>query len=160
PQPVKQTNPQDDGGVCCAGDDEPCLLLRYTGLMPAYFTTLPHFSASSATNLAKSSAAMNIGSMPRPTRRAFMFSSESTVSISRSSFATTAAGVPLGAPRPYQLLASKPGTDSPIAGTSGSACARVAVVTPSTRKLPSRICVIDERIVTKVACTSPLSRSG
>jgi hypothetical protein len=47
-----------------------------------------------------------------------------------------ATGVALGAPTPYQALASYPGTNSPAVGISGIAWQRVAEVTANARNLP------------------------
>ncbi len=59
-------------------------------------------------------------------------------------------GVSLGAATPHQLPASKPGTKSPIEGTSGSAGDRVAVVTAKARSLPSRMYSIDRGMASNI----------
>ena len=51
-------------------------------------------------------------------------------------------------------------TDSPMAGISGSASTRAAVVTPRARNLPVRMYSIAEPRPVNVTCTCPASRSG
>src|SRR5262249_31677621 len=94
--------------------------LGYCGAMLAIRTTLPHFSDSAAMKAANSWALSGIGTVPRSASRASIVGSASTAPISRSRRAMTAAGVPLGAPTPAQVLASYPGNASAIVGTSGS----------------------------------------
>src|SRR5215467_11408546 len=72
----------------------------------------------------------------------------------------TLAGVFLGATIPYHPFASYPVTNSPIAGTSGSASWRVVLVTPNARKLPALMYPIAAGIGLNKTCTWPLSRSG
>jgi len=64
-------------------------------------------------------------------------------------------GVPLGAPTPRKLLASKPGTNSPTVGVSGSASKRIAVVTASGRSVPALMYPIDAVIVPNITCICP-----
>src|SRR5215813_4948724 len=115
---------------------EPCgsaLLVRpaakhvegHSALMPANLTTLPHFSVSSATNFLNSAVVIDIGSTPNSASRVFNLGSVTPALISLLSFSIISAGVLRGAPTPYQLLASKPGTKSPTVGMSGSAFERV-----------------------------------
>ena len=73
--------------------------------------------------------------------------------ISPFSLSMTAAGVFFGLPKPNWPLASKPGTESPTVGMSGSAPYRVAVVTASGRSLPALICSIDEDMLSNITCT-------
>src|SRR6516225_6226069 len=77
-----------------------------SALMPANFTTLPHFSVSSAMSLPKSAGEPASTVPPRSVSRALSLGSARPALISLLSFATISAGVFLGAPRPYQLLAS------------------------------------------------------
>ena len=49
----------------------------HSGLIPASFTTLAHFSVSSAINLAKSARDIAISAPPRSARRALIFGSAS-----------------------------------------------------------------------------------
>src|SRR6516165_4262004 len=93
----------------------------YCRAMLAIRTTLPHFSDSAAMKAANSWALSGIGTVPRSASRASIVGYASTAPISRSRRAMTAAGVPLGAPTPAQVLASYPGNASAIVGTSGSA---------------------------------------
>src|SRR5215475_4043789 len=92
--------------------------LGYCGAMLAIRTTLPHFSDSAAMKAANSWALSGIGTVPRSASRASIVGSASTAPIARSRRAMTAAGVPLGAPKPAQVLASYPGNASAIVGTS------------------------------------------
>src|SRR5262245_50850685 len=78
----------------------------YSGLMPANFTTLPHFVVSSAMNFAKSAGEPTNGAAPRSARRPFTFGSARPALISWFSLSTILAGVFLGAPTPNQVVAS------------------------------------------------------
>src|SRR5215475_5391020 len=62
-----------------------------------------------------------------------MLGSASAAHMTALSFAMMSTGAFFGANMPVQPLASNPGTNSPTAGTSGSAGARVAVVTAKPR---------------------------
>src|SRR5262245_6039072 len=105
--------------------------------------TLPHFAVSCAMNVSNSAGDIGIGMLPTSASRALICSSASAALISLLSMATISAGVFLGAPMPCHVLASKPGTDSAMVGTSGNACERLAVVTASARTLPPRTVSID-----------------
>ena len=98
---------------------------------------MAHFVVSSAMYFSNSGGDIGFGTLPSSARRALMVGSASAALLSLLSKATISAGVPLGAPMPCQVLASKPGTDSPMVGTSGSASDRFAVVTASARILPA-----------------------
>src|SRR4029079_5550520 len=78
----------------------------HSALMPAARTTLAHFSASSTMSFPK--LAGEPGSMmpPKSASRAFILGSESPALIALLSLSTISPGVFLGAPTPYQLLAS------------------------------------------------------
>src|SRR5436190_8915170 len=111
--------------------------LDQSGLAPANFTTLPHFSVSSATSLPKSAAEPASTMPPSSVSRALILGSANAALILALSLSTISGGVPLGAATPYQALASKPGTKSPTVGTSGSAGERAAVATAKARTLPA-----------------------
>src|SRR5262249_33088525 len=98
----------------------------HSDLMPANLITLAHFSVSSAISFPKSAGDPGSATPPRSARRAFILGSSRAALTSLLSLSTISAGVALGAPRPDQLLASYPGTNSPTVGTSGSASERVA----------------------------------
>src|SRR5262245_27174438 len=78
----------------------------HSALMPANFTTLPHFSVSSAMSLPKSAGEPGSAAAPNPASRAFIWESARPALISLLSFSTISAGVFLGAPRPSQRLVS------------------------------------------------------
>src|SRR5215472_18420668 len=110
-----------------------------SGLMLATRITLPHFFVSSAMSLAKSAGEPASAATPRLANRACNLGSAMVALTSLFSRSMTSAGVPFGAPMPYQ-----PGKISLTAGTSGSACERVVVVTAKARSLASLIYPIDE----------------
>src|SRR5712671_7434651 len=97
--------------------------------------TLAHFSVSSTIYFSNSAGDIGVGKLPRSARRALMVGSARAAFISLLSLSTISAGVFLGAPMPCHVLASKPGTDSPTVGTSGSVSERRAVVTANARTL-------------------------
>ena len=68
--------------------------------------TLPHFSVSSAMSLAKSAGVIGIGTPPTSASRALILGSARPALNSLLSLLTISAGVPFGAPTPYQVLAS------------------------------------------------------
>src|SRR6516164_6310911 len=114
-----------------------------SALMPVNFTTLPHFSVSSAISFAKSAGEPGRVVAPNSASRAFILGSARPALISLLSLSTISVGVFLGAPTPNQGLASYPGTKSPTVGISGNASARVAAVTANGRSLPALMCSID-----------------
>src|SRR5262249_23270904 len=128
----------------------------HSDLMPANLITLTHFSVSSAISFPKSAGDPGSATPPRSARRAFILGSSRAALTSLLSLSTISAGVALGAPRPDQLLASYPGTNSPTVGTSGSASERVAVATARARSLPALMYSIDEGMVANMTCTCPL----
>ena len=77
-----------------------------SGLAPENLITLPHLSVSSATNLPKSAGKPPIIEAPSSENRAFVLGSARIELISLLSLSIISAGVPLGAPIPYQALAS------------------------------------------------------
>src|SRR5262245_16686162 len=79
---------------------------RHSALMLAARITLPHFSVSSAMSLPNSTAEPDNAVPPTSPRRALNLGSASAALISLLSLPMTSAGVPLGTPTPYQLLAS------------------------------------------------------
>src|SRR4029453_698374 len=96
----------------------------HPGLMFAAWITLPHFSVSSAMSLPKSAGEPLRPGPPPSASRAFFFGAERAALISLWSLSTISAGVFAGAPRPYHVLASKPGTKSPTGGRPGNASER------------------------------------
>src|SRR5258708_3291389 len=81
-------------------------LVGQSGLAPVNLTTLPHFSVSSAMSLPKSAGEPANGVVPRSPSRAFNSGSARPALISLLSLSITSTGVFLGAPMPYQALAS------------------------------------------------------
>src|SRR5438067_9308131 len=77
-----------------------------SGLAPENFTTLAHFSTSSARNLPKSAGDPASSDAPKSASRAFDLESARTALISLLSLSTMSAGVFLGAPTPAQALVS------------------------------------------------------
>src|SRR5262249_27418004 len=132
---------------------------RYSGFAPDNFTTLPHFSVSSAMSLPKSAGEPGSTVPPKSANRAFNLGSASPVLISVLSFPMISGGVFLGAQRPTHWLASKPLTKSPTVGISGSASDRVAVVTAKARSLLALMYSIDAAMSVNVTWICPPSRS-
>src|SRR5262249_7880587 len=83
-----------------------CSRADHSGLMPANLITLAHFSVSFAMNFPKSAGVIGIGTPPRSMRRCLILGSARPALNSLLSVSTISAGVPLGAPTPYQVLAS------------------------------------------------------
>src|SRR5215472_14049041 len=79
---------------------------NHSGLMPANLIILPHLSASSDMNFPKAADVIGIGSAPKANSRAFIVGSARIALISLLSLSMIAAGVSLGAPSPYQPIAS------------------------------------------------------
>src|SRR5262249_28642822 len=77
-----------------------------SALTPANFTTLPHFSVSSTLSLPKSLGEPVSAVPSRSASRAFILGSATPASISLLSLSMISTGVFLGAPTPYQPLAS------------------------------------------------------
>src|SRR5215475_4013778 len=77
-----------------------------SALMPRNFTTLPHFSVSSAISLPNSAGDPGSATPPRSARRASILGSARPALISVLSLSTISAGVAFGAPTPNQKLAS------------------------------------------------------
>src|SRR5262249_32073789 len=75
-------------------------------LAPENSTTLLHFSTSLATNLLKSAGEPGSGVPPSSAIRAFVLGSAKAALSSLLSLSTISTGVSLGAPTPYQALAS------------------------------------------------------
>src|SRR6267154_1503720 len=105
--------------------------------MPEDLTTLPHFSVSSAMKRPNSAGDLERTVAPKSASRAFILGSTRPRLISLLSLSTISDGVLLGAPMPYQMLASYPGTKSPTVGISGKASDRIEVVTANGRSLPA-----------------------
>src|SRR5262245_19323607 len=111
-------------------------------------------------NFPKAADVIGLGSAPKANSRALIIESARTALISLLSLSMIAAGVSLGAPSPYQPIASYPGTNSPTVGMFGRASERVAPVTARARRVPAWIYPVDEGIGANATCTCPLSRSG
>src|SRR6267154_5423186 len=124
-----------------------------SALMLAARITFPHFCVSSAISLPKSAAEPDSTMPPRSASRAFILGSARAALISLLSLAMISKGVFLGAPTPYHVLASYPGSTSATVGKSGSASERVAVVTASARNLPDLTYSIADGIGSNVTCT-------
>ena len=77
-----------------------------SGFAPENFTTLPHFSVSSAMSFPKSAGETASAMPPRSASRALILGSARAALISLLSLSTISAGVFFGAPTPYQALAS------------------------------------------------------
>src|SRR3954454_15602114 len=105
------------------------LELPHSGFAPENFTTLPHFSVSSAISLPKSADEPASTVPPKSAIRDFMLGSPRAALISLFSVSTISADVFLGAPRPCTALVSYPETKSFTVGTSGSNSERLALVT-------------------------------
>ena len=78
----------------------------HSALMLAARITLPHFSVSSAISLAKSADEPGSTVAPRSASRALILGSARAALISLLSLSTIPVGVFLGAPTPYQEVAS------------------------------------------------------
>src|SRR5262249_14611894 len=78
----------------------------HCGLMPAKLITLPHFSVSSTISLPNWAGDPGSGVPPRSARRALILGSASAALTSLLSLSTISDGVFLGAPIPYNELAS------------------------------------------------------
>jgi hypothetical protein len=85
----------------------------YSGLIWANLITLPHFSVSSAMSLPKSPGEPASTVQSKLASRAFIFGSARAALISLLSVSTISAGVFLGAPMPYHVLASYPARNRP-----------------------------------------------
>src|SRR5262245_17411405 len=81
-------------------------LPRQSGLMLAARITLAHFSVSSAISFPNSAGDPGSATPPRSARRAFILGSSRAALTSLLSVSMILAGVFLGAPIPYQKLAS------------------------------------------------------
>src|SRR5215470_7257575 len=126
--------------------------LHHSAFTPENLTTLAHFSVSSAMSLPNSAGESASPTSPRSASRALILGSASAALISLLSLSMISSGVSRGAPTPYHVLASNPGTKSPTGGTSGNASERIAVVTASARSLPALTCSIEDGIGSNVTC--------
>src|SRR5262249_41712656 len=77
-----------------------------SGFAPENFTTFAHFSVSSAMNLPNSAGVIGIGTPPRPASRALIVGSARPALIASLSLSIICDVGFLGAPTPYQALAS------------------------------------------------------
>src|SRR5262245_38330128 len=87
-------------GICAASASD------HYGLMLAAKITLPHFMVSSAISLAKSAGEPGSTVAPRLASRAWKLASARLALTCVFNLLMVSAGVFLGAPMPYQLLAS------------------------------------------------------
>jgi hypothetical protein len=78
----------------------------YSGLMLAARITLPHFSVSPARSFPNSAGERESTMPPKSASYAFILGLASAALISLLSLSTISVGVFLGAPTPYQPLAS------------------------------------------------------
>ena len=76
----------------------------YSAVIFANLITLAHFSVSSIIRLPNSAGVIDSGSTPKLIRRAFVANTMALISL--LSFSMIAEGVPLGAPMPFQPVAS------------------------------------------------------
>src|SRR5262245_55590084 len=106
-------------------------------LMPAARITLAHLSAYSTTYLPNSSGEFADTVSPSSAIRCLSAGAARLALTSLLSFSMISLGVFRGTPRPVKVVTSKPGTNSPTVGTSGSNGARVVAVTASARNLPA-----------------------
>src|SRR5262249_3945373 len=81
-------------------------VLAQTGVMPANFTTLPHFSVSSARSLPKSAGEPGSVEAPSSANRAYDLGSARTAFTALLTLSMASPGVRFGAPKPYHALAS------------------------------------------------------
>src|SRR6266851_9774378 len=103
----------------------------YSTLTPDNLMIFSHFSVSDRTNVPNSPGLTVMGVAPSSASCALIFGEASPALISRLGLPTMSADVPCGAPTPYQMMASYPGTVSAMVGRLDSVSDRVAVVTPS-----------------------------
>src|ERR1700716_1255087 len=103
----------------------------------ASFTTAPHLTRSDRAKRANSSGDMGKGSPPTFCRAVTSSGCRKIRFTSAASSSTIGRGVPAGANRPCQPMASKPGTVSPIVGRAGAVATRRGVVTASGRTSPA-----------------------
>src|SRR6266550_763467 len=79
---------------------------HHSGFAPENFTTLAHFSVSSATSLTNKLGDPPIATPPSSARRVLIVGSLTTALISILSFSMLSVGAPLGRLKPNQALAS------------------------------------------------------
>src|SRR6516225_10767862 len=133
--------------------------LQFT-LAPENLTTFAHFAVSSAMKVLNCADGIGSVSPPRSFNRDLISGSASPATILVLSLSMIVAGVPLGAPIPFQADASNPGIVSAIDGTSGSTSVRLATVTANGRTLPARMKPIAVETVIMKAWTCPENKSG
>src|SRR5262245_51192285 len=120
---------------CRRTDIMECAASHQSGFAPENFTTLAHFSVSSAISFPKSTGEPRTTTPPKSEMRVLNLASARPALTSRFRLSMIFAGVAFGAPRPNQSLASYPGTNSPTAGVFGSDSDGAAVVTANARRL-------------------------
>lgn len=103
---------------------------RYSTVIFASRTTLPHLATSRLTRSRNSSGLERPGSAPSLNQSSFISGSSKAFATAPCSFATTGRGVPAGTHSPYQEVISNPASPDSIAvGISGNEGERFADVT-------------------------------
>src|ERR1700730_7151395 len=100
--PIQRRGTQDKGPTIARA----CPRLVYSGLMLAARIIWLHLSVSFASSSPSSFGVNGRGTLPRSAIRALIFGSARPALISQLSVSTISSGVPLGAPTPFQVLAS------------------------------------------------------
>ena len=138
-----------------------CSKLCQTGLMPANFTTLPHFSVSSAISFPKSEGVHRHRHAAQFGKPCFHFGiGDARVDLFIEPIDDVGGCVLRQHRRQTTSSPHSLGTKSPTVGISGSASDRVAVVTASARSLPALMCSSEVVMLPNITCTCPPSRSG
>src|SRR5712671_2388781 len=132
----------------------------HSGLMLAARITLAHFSVSAAISLPKSAGEPGKTSAPSSENCALSLASARPALVSLLRLSIIAESVFLGATTPYHVLASYPGTCSPMVGRSGSASKRCAEVRAKARNVPARTYSIPAGAGMNTACTCPPIKSA
>ncbi len=142
----------------------------YSALIPAARITSAHRLASSSSTRANSSGLIPAGSAPSASNRSFTSAADRARTTSLCNQSITLRGVPLGAVRPTQFEATKPGTPASSAvGTPGRTFERSREVTASGTILPPfRLLIAVGRAVMRTSTdpvikpviASPMPRNG
>src|SRR5260221_5470355 len=127
-----------------------------SAFIPAALTTRVQRASSLLTRSPMRSGGPPMGIMPCLARSSRMPGSLSTWLMSAFRRETRPAGVPAGANAPYQVSTSRSGSPCSLSvGTSGKACERSALMTPSARSLPAWTCGCAVCIAEIIASTWP-----
>src|SRR5215470_10998542 len=114
------------------------LMAHYWPMAPENFATCAHFSMSWRKKASSSAGVIVIGIAPWRSHAATISGRVMVLLMAALSLSTIGFGVPAGAIRPSQIVASNPGTPaSAMVGTSGSTLDRVVAVVPSARTWPA-----------------------